>query len=321
MRHLALTLTAFLGLVVFAQPATAGPTDGGAGEAEGRAETIRSPGDRGGEVVSHVRVADGSPSGGGGGHGPGESHPGGMESSQGLVTTHWRDTGVGCPHGEAQGRPVGDDPDGRIFELVRVDRTTEPPTETIMIGQCFSIDDPPPASEPPPPPPTVEEITNVVRALISPPPIKVNPDWGGVTGLESWFWYDGQDEVAATATIRGYSVTATARPARYYWDPCADYTPPEGYRTSGPRGCQLLESTHPGHEPAHDGDGREAAVQFLYETRGMYEIRHQAVWEGSWSFTGPVGAIASGRLATIRATSARPGYEVEEIRSELHDGR
>jgi hypothetical protein len=165
-------------------------------------------------------------------------------------------------------------------------------------------------------------MTDLVRSRIGPPAINVNPDWGGTTGLESWFWYEGQDEVTATAAIRGYSVTATARPSRFYWDPCAGYEAPQGYRTNGPRGCPaLLESASPGRRPAHDGDGREAAARFLYETRGTYEIRHQVVWDGTWSFTGPGGAIASGRLATIRATSARPGYVVEEIRSELHDGR
>lgn len=295
---------------------------GGGGEAEGRAEAIPAPGGQGGEIVTHIRVGSGDPGVSGGSQGPGTSDDGGLESAQGLITTVWRDTGVGCPYGEAQGQPVGDDPNGRIFELIRVDRTTEPPTETGMYGECFSVADPPLVAPPPPPPPTIAEITELVRAEIQAPAIKVNPDWGGATGLESWFWYDGPDEVSVTAAIRGYSVTASARPSRYYWDPCADYQPPEGYQTNGPRGCPvLLETTQPGSRPNDDGDGGEAATQFVYETRGVYEIRHQVVWDGTWSYTGPGGAIASGRLATIRATSTMPGYVVEEIRSELHDGR
>ncbi len=306
-------------LVLMAVPAVGDPGWGGGGEAQGHAETIPTPRGGGGEVVAHVRDADSGPGGASGpDRGPGSSDAGGIGSSQGLITTHWRRQGpFGCP-------VPGVDPSGRPdrYDLVRVDYRTDPPTETVIDSRCFPPDDPPPVSDPPPPPPTIEEITQVARAQIRPPAIKVNPDWGGVTGLESWFWYEGQDQVTVAAVIRGYSVTASARPARYYWDPCADYQPPEGYRTNGARGCPaLLESTGPGSRPRDDGDGHEAAARFLYETRGTYEIRHQVVWDGTWSFTGPAGAIASGRLATIRATSARPGYVVEEIRSELHSGR
>jgi len=149
MRAVITSLAAGVALLLMADAAVGVPGRGGGGEAEGHAESIPSPSGDGGEVVTHVGVGNSDP-GARGSQGPGASDDGGMESSRGLITTHWRDTGIGCPHGEAQGRPVGEDPDGRVYELIRVDRTTDPPTETMIDARCFPQDDPPPVSTPPP---------------------------------------------------------------------------------------------------------------------------------------------------------------------------
>lgn len=45
-------------------------------------------------------------------------------------------------------------------------------------------------------------------------PLPPCPESRRVTGLETWFWYDGQDEVTTTVQIRGYAVAATMRPSR-----------------------------------------------------------------------------------------------------------
>ncbi|MDP8969997.1 MAG: hypothetical protein M3N52_05795, partial [Actinomycetota bacterium] len=130
------------------------------------------------------------------------------------------------------------------------------------------------------------------------------------------FWNEGPQQVSATATIRGYGVTASMRPSRYLWQPCAGYRAPAG-SDAKPLGCpRLLVSTTPGSAPPDGGDGHQAAARFLYETKGTYEIRHQVVWEGTWAFTGPGGAAASGRLTSVRTTASRD-YPVSEIRAVL----
>lgn len=261
--------------------------------AEARAEAEQLP--SGGQVSAVVSIGEGQ--GGGSPTGPGPETAGGTTASQGLVVYVWISTGIGCPYGEAQGRPVDGSPDGVIYEQVRIDRRTDPPTETRLYGECFDAANAPNTPPPPPPPPTLREMSALAQELIIVPDVRVSPDpeVGGVTGLETWFWYEGQDEVTATAAIRGYSVTATMRPSRYYWDP------------DDPRGV-ILESDRPGSE-------EEPAARWVYETKGDYRVRVQVVWDGTWSFTG-FGAAANGDLPTIRATGATD-YRVDEVRSDL----
>lgn len=301
-------------LVAAGSPSLADPN----ADAQASAEQLPN----GGTVEASVQVGDGSP----GGEtrpagGPGSSNSGGTTTSEGMVTYYWRDTGVGCWYGEAGGQPVDGDPDANVFEYVRVDRTTAPPSEMVVDVDCFTAEIAPETTPPPPPPPTLDEIMALAREQIPVPAVAANPDWGGATGLETWFWYEGPGEVTASASIRGYTVTATVAPARFYWDPCVSYRPPQGHQTNGARGCPaLLASDTPGSRPAADSDGSAAAARFQYETKGTYEIRHQVVWDGSWSFSGH-GASAAGDLPTIRATGARPDYVVDEIRGELADAR
>ncbi len=242
------------------------------------------------------------------------SSAGRVTSSQGLVETGWRGPlgPGGCP-------PPGDDPTERPdrYDYVRVDYSTDPPTVTVLRSRCYVPQAaPPPLPPPPPPPPTLAEITQLVRSQIPAPAVLVNPDQRGVTGLESWFWYEGPQEVTATVSIRGYAVTATMRPSRFYWDPCADFAPAPGDRDRRPLGCRgALASSSPGSRPDPASSGAAAAVRFMYETNGSYVVRHQVLWEGSWSFAGP-RVSASGTLPTIRATGERD-YPVIEVRGVL----
>ena len=265
------------------------------GQGQGSAEQL--PG--GGQVESELTVIDSNPGGDSDPQtsGPGPSSEGGTTGSDGLITHHWVPTGIGCWYGESGGEPSSGSPTAEVYERIRVDRTTDPPTETLTYAECFETavapDDPPP----PPPPPTLEEMTAVAREVIVAPDVQVSPDAavGGVTGLETWFWYEGQADAAVSVEIRGYGVTASMTPSRYYWDP------------DDPRGG-LLESDAPGFE-------HEPAATWTYETKDDYEIRVQVVWDGTWSFTGH-GASASGDLPTIRATGSTD-YQVDEVRSEL----
>ncbi len=77
------------------------------------------------------------------------------------------------------------------------------------------------------------------------------------------------------------------------------------------------ETDRPGHllSSGVPGGAEAPAARWTYETKGAYRLYVQAVWEGTWTFTG-WGASASGTLATIRATGARD-YVVNEVRSVL----
>lgn len=268
---------------------------------EGQADARQLP--RGGQVEAELRTVDAEPGNDTGSAnrppsgGPGPHNEGGITASDGLITHHWVATGVNCWYGEAGGEPVAGSPDGEIYERVQVDRSTDPPTEMVIIAECFDPVEAPNTPPPPPPPPTLEEMTGLARELIIVPDVQLSPDpdVGGVTGLETWFWYDGQDDATVSVGIRGYTVTASMTPSRYYWDP------------DDPRG-DVLASDQPGSE-------EDPAAIWVYESKDEYEVRVQVVWDGTWSFAGH-GASASGDLPTIRATGST-AYRVDEVRSEL----
>ncbi len=107
---------------------------------------------------------------------------------------------------------------------------------------------------------------------------------------------------AVSVSLRGYSVTARARAARFRWitGDGASYT-----------------TTTCGREPDAEGDGSEAAVQHTYETKGRYEVRLEVGWFGSYTFSGR-GQRGTGSLGGVGALSSRP-YRVIEVISVLTD--
>ncbi len=272
------------------------------GEGESKAEQL---GD-GGRVESTVRLRGAKqPSSRSDGDNRGR-----VTSSNNRYSYYWRPATappLNCPRGDFEWR-----------EQVRYDRISD--VETVVgPGRCVDL-----AAEaksrriaalPPPPAPTVAELVAIARVKISPQPVTVSPDHGGITGMQTWFWYEGPQEVTVAATIRGYATTATMRPTTYSWNPCSSYTPPDDKPRTRPRGCRTVSSTTPGREPPADSNGDQAAARFTYETKGTYDISMTVVWEGTWRFSGH-GASASGELATVRVTSTRT-YPVEEIRAVL----
>lgn len=192
----------------------------------------------------------------------------------------------------------------------------------VLAQECFgpTEDDASPTPTPPPPP-TVDEIRDIAVENIDAPEVQTNPApaHGGITGLENWFWYDGPGEVTAESSVRGYAVTATMRPTRFLWEPCAEFEATTDNDSGRALGCPAqLESSDPGRQPDGDDDAAAAAARWTYETEGRYVIRHHVVWEGEWTFSGS-GQTESGTLSTIRTTGQRP-YQVNEVRSRLTQG-
>lgn len=263
---------------------------------------------RGGAIQTELTVGGGTPGGSGTGQkggpgqlggdpGPGPTNPGGTSASQEMVTEFTRVTGK-C--WSSHDITDFDQPPKKVAVAhVRIDRSGPTPRELTVGAECVPPDDPrAQAPLPPPPPPTVTEITDLARSAVVAPQIGVSPDSRGITGVATRFWYDGPREAAVSSAIRGYQITATARPTRFYWNP-GD-------------GSELLSSSRPGTED-------NWAAEHVYRTKDYYTVTAQAVWEGDWSLTGH-GASASGQLATIRTSSTRE-YQVNEFRGQLRDTR
>lgn len=236
-------------------------------------------------------------------------------SSSELVVTEWRKVSdppneIGCSG------PEGEDT-GKMYRLVAVNRATDPPTETVKDATCF-FEDAPPAEDAAPTQPTTEEIREIAVEHIDPPQVRTDPppEHGGVTGLENWFWYEGPQEATAESAVRGYTVTATMRPTRFVWEPCAEFDATSDNASGEALGCPIqLTSSEPGRQPDNDTDTSAAAARWTYETEGRYVIRHEVLWEGRWTFTGH-STTTSGTLSPVR-TSGEISYQVNEIRSRL----
>lgn len=145
----------------------------------------------------------------------------------------------------------------------------------------------------PPEPPSAEEVWD--RVPIPEGRMGINPAGDGLTGLDTWLWYEGDAGPVQLPPIeiRGYSVTAIAKPAVFTWkmadDPASQYSSPV-----------------PGSQ-AHP-----AAVH-VYQTKRDYNTVMEVAWEGSYSFSGFGIALAGQPLGRVELTSER-SYHVVEAR-------
>ncbi|HEX2049619.1 MAG TPA: hypothetical protein VHJ34_03180 [Actinomycetota bacterium] len=147
--------------------------------------------------------------------------------------------------------------------------------------------------------PSIGDLVAIARdravALAPWPEIATAPSRIGLTGLESYFWLeDAPGPIAATASAGGVTVTAEARPARYEW------------------------SFGDGGGVTSDGPGRPwtrrapGDVAHLYETKDVYDVVVDVVWEARWRVDGgawqPLGVFV---------TSGSRDYPVQELVSVL----
>jgi hypothetical protein len=153
---------------------------------------------------------------------------------------------------------------------------------------------------PPPPPPRPEEVWSIVPVPL--PTFGINPGINGLTGLKSYLWDPrGSASLTATATIRGYTTTATAVPSRWVWRMWQEGDTPNVNPSP------LVTATVAGSRDA-------PAATYMYETNGDYKLTLAVTWSGTYTFTGP-GAAAPQTvdLGTTSRSSTRP-YHVIEIR-------
>lgn len=159
-----------------------------------------------------------------------------------------------------------------------------------------------PGPPPPPPPPTAEEMFDLVP--IPTPAWGVSPQGDGLTGLQTWLWdTNGAGSRTVTATIRGWTATATASPNRWQWTMYEPGQPaPAGSRSNPPA---AVSATSPGSQAA-------PATEFRYETPGEYTLTLRVTWTGSYTYTRPGFSPTTSPLGSSTREATR-GYTVASI--------
>lgn len=144
--------------------------------------------------------------------------------------------------------------------------------------------------------PTIGEIWRAAMRNIPGPKAGINPRPTGLTGLETWLWYEGPQELAVNASIGPFTVTGTARLTEVTFN-MGDGEP--------------VTASSP-------GSAAEPATRFVYETKGTYDIEVTARWTADLVLTGP-GLTARPTpigSAVLRSTER---YPVQEVRGLLVD--
>jgi hypothetical protein len=144
--------------------------------------------------------------------------------------------------------------------------------------------------------PTAEEILNIFRSQYIPKPVvRLSPGQGGLTGLETWYWYSGAANVSVGFGAGGFAITAEASAANFRW-------------STGDG--SVLASSKPGSPGA-------PAASHVYRTKNAgYPVSLSMVWTGRYTWSG-FGDSGSGPLGPVTVTGETHPYPVAEVRSVL----
>jgi hypothetical protein len=191
--------------------------------------------------------------------------------------------------GSAALRPwFGQDGNPVVVRVVQVDRRTG--AELGLLGSgCLNPQD------------IVQIPTRgeVIQALeqegIPQPRVTVSPTSRGLTGLETWLWFDTPGHLAVNLSLRGFTVQATAD-ATYHW-------------STGDGG---------GYETGTGGSPQNPAVRHVYGSKSPgsgYNVTLDMIWEGEYNWFG-FGDAGTGQLGPVTRSGTR-SYPVHEVRSVL----
>ena len=152
---------------------------------------------------------------------------------------------------------------------------------------------PTPGSAPPWDAPSAAEVWEQTplprRGIDASPPGTI--DWPGITRLPTFLWSDARPETTAAVSLRGFSVTVTARPLAYAWS--------FGNGTTGVA-----------------GDPPSAIVP--YTRRGDYDVTLYVVWEARARLAYEAWGVDLGEIDLGTATlPEHRSYHVAEIRAVL----
>jgi hypothetical protein len=145
-----------------------------------------------------------------------------------------------------------------------------------------------------PPVPSIGEIWRAALRQIPPPKIGINPRPTGLTGLETWLWYEGPAELQVSTSIGPWTVTGTARVQDVVFEMGEGRTA----RATGP------------------GSESEPAARYVYETKGQYRIVATARWAADFVLTGP-GLPPRPTPMGVAVLRSSEDYPVQEVRGLL----
>jgi hypothetical protein len=232
-----------------------------------------------------VNARLGQPRGSGSGNGP--------RSGWALRYERLQENAIGCvvvPLGNAAAlRPwFGKDGNPVVVRVVQVDRRTG--AEVGLPGSgCLDPQD-------------LVQIpgqAEVFQALehqgIPQPIVTTSPANRGLTGLETWYWFDTSGHLQVGLNLRGFTVTATAD-AKFHW------------------------STGDGavFETGLGGTGQNPAVRHVYDSKSPgtgYTVTLDMIWAGGYNWFG-FGDAGAGQLGPVTRRGTR-SYPVNEVRSVL----
>jgi len=149
-----------------------------------------------------------------------------------------------------------------------------------------------------PPVPSIGEIWRAALRQIPPPKIGINPRPTGLTGLDTWLWYEGPEELQVSASIGPWTVIGTARVQDVVFEMG------EGRTARANRA----------------GSESDPAARYVYETKGEYRIVATARWGADFLLTGP-GLPPRPTPMGIAVLRSSEDYPVQEVRSLLVPGR
>jgi len=144
--------------------------------------------------------------------------------------------------------------------------------------------------------PTPGEVLDALRVTNIPEPkVSLSPGGHGLTGLQTWYWFDGPGQANVGLDIRGFSVTAEAKATAYHW------STGDGISYS---------STVPGSQAA-------PAARHIYNRRSRsYAVTLDMTWSGSYTWT-YLNDAGSETLGPVTVAGAPQPYPVNEVRSVL----
>jgi hypothetical protein len=163
-----------------------------------------------------------------------------------------------------------------------------------MEGRCVAIGPDGPVLPALPPVPSIDEIWRAALRQIPPPRIGINPRPTGLTGLDTWLWYEGPAELEVSTSIGPWTVTGTARVQDVVFEMGEGRT---------------ARATAPGSEA-------NPAARYVYETKGQYTIVATARWGADFVLTGP-GLPPRPTPMGVAVLRSSEDYPVQEVRGLL----
>jgi hypothetical protein len=145
-----------------------------------------------------------------------------------------------------------------------------------------------------PPVPSIGEIWRAALRQIPPPKIGINPRPIGLTGLETWLWYEGPEELQVSTSIGPWTVTGTAR--------VQDVTFEMGEGRTA--------------RASRAGSEADPAARYVYETKGEYRVVATARWGAEFVLTGP-GLPPRPTPMGVAVLRSSEDYPVQEVRGLL----